>query len=108
MQTNIDVKLQKGKTAEDSPVWEEHCCPAGYEARLPGEPQAHQQGEDDQHRYLSKLHSAQLPVLLPHHRVRLPVSFGFPATAERVFEAEEKKWRWFNKTKPRSCVRIYK
>lgn len=61
---------------------EEHCCPAVYEARLPGEPQDHQQDKDDEHRQLSKLHAPQLIVLLLHHLVCLPISAGFHATAK--------------------------
>lgn len=65
-----------------SPLVEENCCPAVYEARLPGEPQEHQQDEDGEHRPLSKLHAPQFTVLLLHHSVRLPVSVGFNAAAK--------------------------
>lgn len=61
---------------------EEHCCPAIYEAWVPGEPQDHQQDEDDEHRHLSELHAPQLLILILHHLVRLPILVGFPAAAK--------------------------
>lgn len=66
--------IGKKKEYSRSPFIEEHCCPAVDEARLPAEPQDHQQDEDDEHGPLSKPHAAQLLVLLPHHLVRLLVS----------------------------------
>lgn len=75
---------KKGKKAKDSRsiLIEEHCCPAVYEARVPGEPQDHQQDEDGEHRKLGELHGPQLLVLILHHLVCLLISLGFHTAAK--------------------------
>ena len=54
---------------------EKYGGPAGHKSGLPGEPQHHQQDEDDEDRTFSKADVAKAFILILHHLVGLFVCF---------------------------------